>query len=438
MSMSGTKPSYSLKRQLFLLSIASLCIAILFYFFLLNIVLIPLISDINTKQLPLHTEANYAAELQTYISEHNLSLQDLDKVHQWDFEHKYVFIKLFINHTLVYDSIYDVISSDTVFQEEPPTHTNAPYYPLKFSDGAATVMLFCFDELKFYTYVNYLALLLSFLLFFFILSAGVHKKIRYLNIIKNDLEYLSISLQRPITVKGGDEISSVAESIDSLRLSILDKMEKEQLAYKSNRDLITALSHDIRTPLTSLIQYLELTDREMTHTPKTRQYLSISLSKAQILKDLTNELFEYFLLDSKNNEISKELVNGNELMIQMLEENLFDLEVQGISINREVQDITSSLYVNVKLVYRLFNNLVSNIRKYADLSRGLLIQYYLDNGYLVVHIKNFKLEAAFEPTSTNIGLKNCAAIMKLHNGRLEIEEASQTFSISLYFLTVSS
>lgn len=65
-------------------------------------------------------------------------------------------------------------------------------------------------------------------------------------------------LNTPITFKGHDEIYQVAKGIDYLKLSILEKIKKEKNAFDANMNLITSLSHDIKTPLTSVIAYIEL------------------------------------------------------------------------------------------------------------------------------------------------------------------------------------
>lgn len=164
-----------------------------------------------------------------------------------------------------------------------------------------------------------------------------------------------------------------------------------------------------------------------------KRCLNISLDKAMHLKKLVNELFEHFLIHSNEQQVVFEVVNTNELIVQMVEENLFELEANGISIKRNTSDITSELSVNVILVHRLFDNLFSNLFKYADLSKDVYVEYYLENKYLIISVENYKKLEKNSQISTKIGLNNCRAIMKKHNGQMILVESDKTFKVELHF-----
>lgn len=163
------------------------------------------------------------------------------------------------------------------------------------------------------------------------------------------------------------------------------------------------------------------------------QYLNISLEKAMYLKQQTNDLFEHFLLHSNGYQIVFEKVNANELIVQMLEENLLELEAKGVPVKRQISNIAASISVNVNLIYSVFENLFSNLNKYADLSKEVQVGYQLREGYLVVFIENSKkTEKNKNWISTKIGLDNCRAIMGKHKGKLEIEETNERFKVTLW------
>ena len=237
-----------------------------------------------------------------------------------------------------------------------------------------------------------------------------------------------------ITLKGNDEIYQVAQGIDELRKTIISEIEQEKEAYNSNIALVTALSHDIKTPLTSIISYIELVSEKIKGDEQSLEFLNIALSKAMYLRRLTKELFEHFLLKSQAYNIIFEKVNANELIVQMVEENLLDLEAKGVVVVRNTKDITSTLSVNIELVYSVFENIFSNLYKYADLTKCINVQYQIKNEYLEISIKNTKnRKKNTNELSAQIGLRNSKSIMERHFGNLEIIDTKDTFKVVLSF-----
>ncbi|MFR7745623.1 MAG: histidine kinase dimerization/phospho-acceptor domain-containing protein [Acutalibacteraceae bacterium] len=97
--------------------------------------------------------------------------------------------------------------------------------------------------------------------------------------------------------KGRDEISQLTASVEQMRLSLLRKTSEEQRALQQNSDLITAMSHDIRNPLTALLGYLDLAKNgQYRSEDELQSYLDAAYGKAEQLKTLTDELFRYSLL----------------------------------------------------------------------------------------------------------------------------------------------
>lgn len=261
---------------------------------------------------------------------------------------------------------------------------------------------------------------------------SINRKIKYLEKIKTELDTISSgAFEQAISIKGNDEITHVAESINHLKASLVDKMEKEKEVYKTNTDLITSLSHDIRTPLTSLSGYLELALKDNTLDETTRKYIKTSFDKSIRIREITNQLFEHSLLVSKKDEIQKEAVEGNELIAQLVEDKLIDFEENGVKVVRNIQDVTSMLLVNTGLIQRLFDNIFSNIEKYADLQKEIFVEYYLKDNFLTVKISNYKKKRNLKAASSKIGMNNCRSIVKIHDGYLHVEDEKEMFTLEL-------
>lgn len=387
----------------------------------------------NTEEHIAKLEKIYVGALQDYVKEHGLSLHDLEQIDTWTLQQHDVYLKLFYEGKLVYDTLYGKTDYEKIPEEHVSEYGQMDTYTIPFSDGDAEALLFTYDY-RLESYARYVLLLVAFVLFLTILICGIQKKIRYLVKISREVEDLSEDLEKTVTIQGEDEITTVAEGIEHLRQSVVEKMENEKTAYDANMNLITSLSHDLKTPLTSVIGYMELVRERAKEDEELTRYVDISLEKAMYLKKQTNDLFEHFLVHSNGYPILFEEVYANELIVQMLEENLFDFEAKGVKVRRTISDITSRLQVNVHLIQSVFENLFSNLNKYADLRQEIRVQYYLDGNQLFVSLENAKrTEKNVNYASTKIGLSNCKAIMEKHHGSLVVEETEENFRVTLCF-----
>lgn len=423
----------SLRKEIFMMSFIALCMAAVFYFAASYTSSYMLDNYWNTKEHIKNLENTKAKELQDYVTNHKLSINDMEQVDDWAYNNDAIFIKMFVNNNLVYDTLYGLIADDGMaIPEQINDIKNLKFYTIKFSDGEAKTIFTGVDDYDIYVFMDYVVLIISFIVFLIILTIGISKKVKYVSEIADDLHEIVFSLEHPVRIKGNDELTYVAESINYLRESIIEKIESEKLAYKSNMKLITSLSHDIRTPLTSIIAYLELVSTDDKIDNENRKNVNISLDRAYRLKEMTDQLFEHFLLDSEDYKAALEKVNGNELIVQFVEEYLYDLEIKGIKIIRSIHDVKSILNINIALVGRLFDNIYSNINKYADLSKPIYVEYGISDDYLFVSFKNHKAKEIDKKNSTNIGLKNCKSIMEIHKGKIEIKNLEETFEVRVF------
>lgn len=170
--------------------------------------------------------------------------------------------------------------------------------------------------------------------------------------------------------------TAMNETISSLRTSYHSyKQGDEKL-----KAAITNVAHDIRTPLTAICGYLELAER-MEKTPELRKYLDIINERALYMKKLVEELFEYSVINSKNNKEEMQDVNIN----QVLEDSIMNLYPSFLEYDIDLKADISEKEVIRKLypsyVERIFNNLLSNAIKYSD---GDLEVTLTENGKLTM------------------------------------------------------
>lgn len=200
------------------------------------------------------------------------------------------------------------------------------------------------------------------------------------------------------------------------------ELQHQKEAFLSSHELVTSLSHDLRTPLTSLIGYLEISlNEKLCPSEKLPDYQRAVLQKAIQIKDFSDTLFEYFWVMNPQQELQTEKVYGNELVFQMAEEPLGDLEADRVTVERKMSDITCQLMLNTALIHRVFDNIFSNLRKYADFSEQVTAVYDMQDGFLMLSFANKKRKAISSGCRHKISLKSCQVIVQKHHGRLIIE-----------------
>jgi len=159
-----------------------------------------------------------------------------------------------------------------------------------------------YSEAWLYSYVRFGALVLGFVIYSFIAFGFTRRLTRRVTRLSEAVGAAG-ALNRTIPVTGTDEIARLAASVNTMRDTILERTRDEQTAWQANSDLITAMSHDIRNPLTSLIGYLDLLEMSQDRLPEDlRSYVLASRDKAYQLKDLTGEMFRYFLVFSRGEQ----------------------------------------------------------------------------------------------------------------------------------------
>ena len=230
--------------------------------------------------------------------------------------------------------------------------------------------------------------------------------------------------------KGRDEISQLTASVEQMRLSLLRKTSEEQRALQQNSDLITAMSHDIRNPLTALLGYLDLAKNgQYRSEDELQSYLDAAYGKAEQLKTLTDELFRYSLLFS-NDELPMRLetYDAYVLLEQLLGEAQAELESAGFATRMVMPDTFCRVRVDVPYFKRVLDNLFDNIRKYADPAQSVAIAALIEDGALHICLSNSVNPASGRIESNKIGLRTAEKILTQMGGSFRRHEADGKFT----------
>ncbi|MDT2640167.1 HAMP domain-containing sensor histidine kinase [Enterococcus dongliensis] len=271
--------------------------------------------------------------------------------------------------------------------------------------------------------------------------------------IINELHYIAngnYDYRIPFELRG--DLSKVVDSINGLVDSTVAAIEDEREIEKSKDELITNVSHDIRTPLTSIIGYLGLIeDGQYQNKEEILKYTSIAYNKAKQMKSLVEDLFEY----SKVRQPSVPVNTVSFDMVQLLEQLAADFELEAHKKAIQIQvDTTENQLVmdgDTEKLVRVFNNLITNALKYGGNADKIVIEIEKTKNEAVVTVKNNgqpipreALEQLFdrfyrvdgsrsqEISGTGLGLAIAQNIINLHGGYIYAQSNEEWTSFIIH------
>ena len=294
-----------------------------------------------------------------------------------------------------------------------------------------------------------LALILTFIVFIVSFVIITNNKMKYLDEIALGLKIIaSGNLNYRIQEKGTDEIKNIAYNINYMAKEIGEKINAERDAEKTKTDLITNVSHDLRTPLTSVMGYIGLViQNRYKDEDEMKEYLNIAFSKAERLKLLIEDLFEYTKLNNNGITLTKTKVNLSEFLSQLIEELTPLFDENKLTVYRKFETEKISVLIDALKMLRVFENLITNAIKYSYKPGEILIGVYEKNNTVIVvfrnkgdHLSKEKAERLFnrfyrldESRNTNtggsgLGLAISKNIVELHEGKIWAESVGDNIS----------
>ncbi|MBQ3012761.1 MAG: HAMP domain-containing histidine kinase [Clostridia bacterium] len=408
--------------------------------------------DEETKQ---ERAENYIEDFQKYVKNKKLSIHDSKKIAAWS-GGNYVDMIVYKDKNLVYapdwfidsSSPQDYFSGDRDFEQylteeartaylerlEDILDENSDLSSVYFVDGTLLVRVIDYTEDFVYSLVFAAALLLALIVLAIIMILNFSATASRIKRLARDVRLVEGgNLELPIAIRGHDELSSLAEDVNSMRNSVVDTMTKEQQAWKANAELITAMSHDIRTPLTVMLGYLELMEMQEKSNIDS-EYVAACKDNALRLKRLSDDMFSYFLVFGKKDALDGEMIDvGSEVIEHMLAERVILFEESGfeLSYSHDLPSVTIS--VNLDYLGRVIDNVFANIQKYADLNAPVYIESEIKDGNLTLAFRNKIDKSSDRAESNGIGLKTCERIMERMGGSVTVVAESDDYSITLNF-----
>jgi signal transduction histidine kinase len=275
------------------------------------------------------------------------------------------------------------------------------------------------------------------------------RKAGYLNkVIKHTEELAAGNLGADIPVKGKSAIARHAANVNALRNTVKVSHKEQAKSERLKTELITNVSHDLRTPLTSIITYTELLKTPDLAPEDRDSYIEILDRKSKRLKVLIDDLFEATKMASGNIELHKEKVDLNQLLQQALAEHNEALSQSSLQLRVSQPEHPVYAFVDGQKLWRVFDNLIGNILKYSLENTRVYISVKEERNQAFLTFKNVtkyelgeNLDELFErfkrgdqsrhTEGSGLGLAIAKSIVDLHEGSLDIEIDGDLFKVKV-------
>ena len=280
--------------------------------------------------------------------------------------------------------------------------------------------------------------LVVFLLVFFALT---HQVTGYITtILQGACKMADGDFSHRIDVRYQDEFSCIADSINRMADTVETMKKKEEEAEETKNELITNVAHDLRTPLTSIIGYLELLSGKVEIPAEMqKKYIDIAYAKSKRLEKLIEDLFGFTKMNYGKVAMHVSKVDIVKLLSQLLEEFYPSFKDKNLSYELQSNVPGKVITADGNLLARLFDNLINNAIKYGADGKRVLVQIHAEEEVVTVSVTNYgyvipadelpllfnKFYRVEQSRSTNtggtgLGLAIAKNIVDMHGGTIQV------------------
>lgn len=275
------------------------------------------------------------------------------------------------------------------------------------------------------------------------------RRMGYLNRIMQHTENMAHGrLTKDLKVKGKSPLARHAENLNGLREGVRNSMNEQAKSEQMKTELITNVSHDLRTPLTSIITYTDLLKNPSITEEERKKYIEILDAKSNRLKTLIEDLFEVSKMASGNVEITKQRIDLAQLLQQAVGEHGEDFAAANLDLRINIAEQPIYARVDGQKWWRVIDNLIINARKYSLEGTRVYVNLKSHEGNAELTVKNVakyelneeasQLIERFKRADTSrhtegsgLGLAIAQSIVDLHDGQLEIAVDGDLFKVTV-------
>ncbi|GGE60274.1 HAMP domain-containing sensor histidine kinase [Priestia taiwanensis] len=282
------------------------------------------------------------------------------------------------------------------------------------------------------------------LVFYYVLT---RKKLAQISLLAKSMEQIaSGNLGYKIPRQSNDQLGDLAEHINTMSEQLHKAMEEERRSQKMKQELITNISHDLRTPLTSIIGYLQLLkEKQYTSEEERNNYINVTYRRATNLHILVQDVFDYTKLLNNETMIQTEEIPLHYFLEQIVEE-YYPILGEDISLETIFSNEECTVSLDTQKMVRVFENLLTNAVKYSEKSTPLVIATEIVDKYVRISMTNYaepmkeeeiarlfdrfyKKDTARSTEGSGLGLAIVKSIVELHGGKVLIESKNRLFTV---------
>ncbi len=378
----------------------------------------------NQDQLRLESDA-IAQDIFKQITAENLTFLQADSM---DFDNIPSYQVLFIKKENLTEFAIEGLTQESVFA-----------YDVEFADTSGKMYINVYG-LEINGNIYYIAsTLISIIIFFVLIIKFVLKEIFYIKEIEYGIKLIATeNILHKIPIKGNNELARLAKSINGMGDSIYVSRQKERKDEINQRLLITNMSHDLKTPLTSMIGYIEIIKSKLSKSDELYSYANIAKENGNRLEKLITDLFLYSKLLSGDVPVNMQDININFMLKQIIE-----IRFEDIVFLSESKELNAS--IDAEKFHRVMDNLISNAKKYGIESEPIHVCAEDENDDIIITVQNSteddlygkidllqnRLYTANEDRSngsSGLGLSIVAELLKIMNGALSLSYDNKVFT----------
>lgn len=270
-----------------------------------------------------------------------------------------------------------------------------------------------------------LSLIFSVAVFVVMFLVVIGDRLSYIRTIAKGISDFGEGRAADIPLEGNNELTFLADSINEISRKSLEVRARERELSEEKEQFIRTLSHDIRTPLTSVIAYTDiLSKKKGIAEAEMADYIALVKKNSERIRDISN-----ILIGTGERHVER-FENAALLFCQLADE--FEDSLQDFTVNADISELSSFAGAfDVLEMRRVFDNLISNIEKYAD--REEPVRLFIKYGGEAVTIlqENKKGEKAEGHESYKMGINSIRRIARSYGGAVEVTESADRFSIKI-------
>ena len=317
--------------------------------------------------------------LQDFISENGISVKNLEELKRWEYRQPLILLEIYSGGECIYSSFYES-PENKIFRYMADYRDEEHSVGIRLADIEASAVLYSDFTYQYYVIGTVVPAIFALVLFILLFLLCNRKLIGYICRLNEEVQILEGgNLEYRIDLKWlrGEE-RDIAEKINNIGSGLNKAVDEAMRNERLKTDLITNVSHDIKTPLTSMVGYIELIRKEDL-SDTVRDYVDVISARAEKLKEMVDSLFSLAKASSGNIELHPEKFELNRMVGQIFADMDDRIRESGLEFVTRLTEDSTELVSDNSYFYRICQNLMENALKYSAKGTRVFVKTYVSH-----------------------------------------------------------